>query len=219
MKYSWIFFDLDGTLTQSGSGIMNSVRYALRKMGKPEPPEKVLRRFIGPPLSDSFVRFCGCTAQEVQQGIVFYREYYTSGGMFENELYPEVGDMLRTLKEAGLRLAIATSKPEVLSLQIVEHFHLNQYFEAVCGATMDDTRVKKSDVIAYALETLGIAQEQKPSVLMVGDREHDILGAKENGLDSMGVLYGYGSEEELCKAGADYIVETASGAAEKILTL
>lgn len=219
MKYSWIFFDLDGTLTQSGPGIMNSVKYALRKMGKTELPEETLRRFIGPPLSDSFVRFCGCTPEEAKQGIVFYREYYTSGGMFENELYSGVEDMLRALKDAGLRLAIATSKPEFLSVQIVAHFHLDQYFEAVCGATADEKRVKKSDVIAYTLETLGITQEQKASVLMVGDREHDILGAKENGLDSMGVLYGYGSREELCEAGADHIVGTASEAAEKILAL
>lgn len=217
MKYSWIFFDLDGTLTESGPGIMNSVKYALRKMGKTELPSEKLRRFIGPPLSDSFEKFCGCTAEETKQGIAFYREYYTSGGMFENELYPGVEEMLRTLKNAGFRLAIATSKPELLSIQIVKHFHLDSYFEAVCGATMDEKRVKKSEVIAYALETLGISEAEKKSVLMVGDREHDILGAKENGLDSMGVLYGYGSESELCKAGADYIAETAFLAAEKIL--
>lgn len=219
MKYSWIFFDLDGTLTESGSGIMNSVKYALRKMGKPELPEETLRRFVGPPLSDSFVRFCGCTPEEAKQGIVFYREHYTSGGMFENELYAGVEEMLRTLKDAGLRLAIATSKPELFSVQIAEHFHLAAYFEAICGATTDETRVKKSDVIAYTLKKLRITPEQKASVLMVGDREHDILGAKENGLDSMGVLYGYGSREELRKAGADYIAETASEAAEKILAL
>lgn len=219
MKYNWIFFDLDGTLTQSGPGIINSVKHALRKMGKPELPEETLRHFIGPPLSDSFVKFCGCTQEEAKQGIVFYREYYTSGGMFENELYSGVEEMLRKLKNAGLRLAIATSKPEFMSVQIAEHFHLNQYFEAICGATVDEKRVKKSDVIAYALEMLGISQEQKDAVLMVGDREHDIFGAKENGLDSMGVLYGYGSREELCEAGADYIVGTAHEAAEKILTL
>ncbi|MFR8548355.1 MAG: HAD family hydrolase [Lachnospiraceae bacterium] len=219
MKYSWIFFDLDGTLAQSGQGIMNSVKYALRKMGKPELPEETLRRFIGPPLSDSFVRFCGCTPEEAKRGISLYREYYSAGGLFEGELYPGVEDMLRTLKEAGFRLAIATSKPEIFSVQVVEHFHLTPYFEAVCGATVDETREKKSAVISYALWTLGITQEQKASVLMVGDREHDILGAKENGLDCMGVLYGYGSREELSEAGADYIVETASEAAEKICML
>lgn len=219
MKYTHILFDLDGTLTESGPGIMNSVRYVLNKLGKPQQPPEVLRKFVGPPLAHSFMHFCGFTEAEANSAIYTYREYYHEKGMFENSVYPGVEEMLKSLKAAGLRLAVATSKPELLSIQILKHFHLDHYFEVICGATMDEKRVKKGEIIAYALEILGISSEEKKRVLMIGDREHDIFGAKENGLDSMGVLFGYGNREELEQAGADFIAETAKGAAEKILSM
>lgn len=219
MKYTHILFDLDGTLTESGPGIMNSVSYALQKLGKPAQPPEVLRKFIGPPLVHSFMNFCGFGEEEANNAIHTYREYYQKKGMFENSIYSGVEKMLKQLREAGLHLAVATSKPELLSVQILEHFGLASYFEVICGATMDEKRVKKGEIITYALESLGLSEEEKSGVLMVGDREHDVFGAKENQLKCLGVLFGYGSREELEQAGADYIAETAQDVAEQILNL
>lgn len=209
MNYQYILFDLDGTITESGPGIMNSVAHALKKLGAKEQPESILRKFVGPPLAQSFMKFCGIPKEQTDYAISLYREYYKRQGMFENRIYPGVEEMLDLLKKNGKKLAIATSKPEVFSVQILEHFHMADYFELICGATLDEKRVKKEEVIQYTLESLKIQPGDKKKVLMVGDREHDILGAKRNGLDSLGVLYGYGSRPELAGAGADYIVETA----------
>lgn len=218
MNYNYIFFDLDGTITESGPGIMNSVAYALDKLGAKAQPQSVLKKFVGPPLAQSFMNFCGIPREQTDYAISLYREYYRKNGMFENSVYPGVEKMLADLKAGGKKLAVATSKPENFSVQILEHFHLIDYFEIVCGATMDEKRVNKEEVIAYTLESLRINDERKKTVLMVGDREHDIIGAKKNGLDSMGVLYGYGSRGELEAAGADYIAETASEIADRILS-
>lgn len=208
MSYQYIFFDLDGTLTESGPGIMNSVGYSLKKMGQQEQPESILRKFVGPPLAQSFMNYCGIPQEEVNRAISLYREYYVKHGMFENKVYPGVKELLEELKESGKILAVATSKPEPLSIRILEHFELDDYFAVICGATMDEKRVTKDEVIHYTLNRLGIREEEKKSVLMVGDREHDIFGAKKNRLDSLGVLYGYGSRQEFEAAGADYIAET-----------
>lgn len=215
--YTYILFDLDGTVTQSGPGIVNSVRYALEKMGAAPLDTRTLEKFVGPPLADSMMNYAGLTRQEAGRAIGFYREYYTEKGMFENSVYPGVEDMLRALKADGRVLALATSKPEAFAGQILEYFHLAEYFSFVCGASMDEKRVEKAEVIAYTLKTMKINEAQRADFLMVGDREHDILGAKSNGLDSLGVLYGYGSYEELKNAGADYIAETAAQAAQMIL--
>lgn len=218
MNYTYILFDLDGTLTESGPGIMNSVSYALEKLGKPSQPTEVLRKFVGPPLAHSFVHFCGFAKEEVPVAIETYREYYRKKGMFENSVYPGIAEMLQCLKDAGLHLAVATSKPEVLSLQILEHFDLKPYFEVICGATMDEKRVKKGEIIADAMKGFGITETDKSRVLMVGDREHDVLGAKENGIASMGVLFGYGNRKELETTGADYIAESAADITKQILS-
>lgn len=204
MKYHVVLFDLDGTLTESGIGITRSVAYALRKHGIEEPDQKKLDRFVGPPLIDSFMRFYGFTAEQARQAVDDYREYYAVKGIFENRVYDGVIPMLEGLKKAGVRCVLATSKPEHYAAQILEYFDLAKYFDFVAGATMDEKRTNKADVIAYALEHAGTG-----TVLMVGDREHDIHGAKANGLDSVGVLYGYGSREELESAGATYITATA----------
>lgn len=198
------FFDLDGTLTESGIGITRSVAYALKKHGITETDQAKLDRFVGPPLIDSFMRYYGFTKEQAVQAVADYREYYAVTGIFENRVYDGVVEMLQVLQEHGVRCILATSKPDGYANQILEHFGLAKYFDFVAGATMDEKRTNKSDVIAYAL-----AETHAENVVMVGDREHDILGGKENGLATIGVLYGYGSRQELETAGADYIAETA----------
>lgn len=219
MKYQYILFDLDGTITESAPGILNSVRYALKKMGFAIRDEEELLQFIGPPLVDSMKKYYSMNEEQAEQAVVFYREYFSQKGLFENSVYEGIEESLKLLSESGKKHAIATSKPEEYSVRIIEHFGLTDKFEKICGATMDKSRNEKADVIRYTLEMLGIPDEDKGSVLMVGDRRHDIIGAKQNGLDSMGVLYGYGDRNELEEAGADYIAESAIDVAKIILKL
>ena len=216
MKPRYIFFDLDGTLTDSGPGIVHSVAYALRKLGVEPPEPEKLRPFIGPPLLWSFAHFYGFDEEKCREGVRLYREYFTAGGMFENSVYPGIPEALERLRAAGFRLAVATSKPELFSKQIISHFGLDGSFEAVCGAAMDETRTEKADVIRYALETLGVTAGES---LMVGDREHDVLGAKAVGLSCVGALWGYGSREELTNAGASALAETPQEMTELILRM
>lgn len=204
-KYQYILFDLDGTITDPGLGITNSVMYALNKFGISDKREN-LYKFIGPPLAQSFQNYYGFDEEKAQLGIKYYREYYTVDGIFENIVYDGVEQMLKNLKQSGQKVLMATSKPEKFAKQILEYFKLDSYFDYVAGATMDEKRVRKADVISYALESYGI--QNLDEVLMVGDREHDVLGAKEVGIDCVGVLYGYGDRQELEKAGSKYIVET-----------
>ena len=204
--YDVILFDLDGTLTDPGEGITNSVAHALKKLGIPVPERRALYKFIGPPLYASFMDFYGLDRQKALEAVEFYREYYRDRGIWENEVYAGIPELLAKLKGADKRLLVATSKPENFALQILEHFHLRQYFDRVAGSTLDSSRVEKADVIRYALEQQGIAPG--PSVVMVGDREHDVLGARKAGLDCIGVLFGYGDEPELKKAGAAHIAAT-----------
>ena len=206
MKYQTILFDLDGTLTDPGEGITRSVAYALESFGIHVPDRKVLYPFIGPPLLDSFMEFYGFSEKDARQAIEKYREYFGKQGIFENELYSGVPEALEELKKAGGRLVLATSKPEPYAKEILEHFHLMGYFDFVSGSQLDGTRSKKEEVIAYALGHCGKGAEDK--ALMVGDRKHDVQGALENGLPCAGVLYGYGSREELEQAGAQWILET-----------
>ena len=202
--YEVILFDLDGTLTDPGEGITNSVAYALKKYGIEVADKKSLYSFIGPPLKDSFMKYYGFSEEKSMEAIMFYREYFRETGIFENKVYDGVTELLRKIKASGRKTVLATSKPEEFALRILEHFDLMKYFDVVAGASMDEKRNKKGDVITYALEKGGFG---KSGTVMIGDREHDIFGAKENGLDSIGVLYGYGDREELEKAGADYICE------------
>lgn len=204
--YKYIFFDLDGTLTDPGEGITKSVEYALNKYGIQVEDRTSLYKFIGPPLTDSFSEFYGFSEEKAVEAVSFYREYFGVTGLFENEVYDGIVSVLETLKEKGLHLLVATSKPEEYSVRILEKFDLIKYFDFVCGATMSGSRVKKADIIAYALESAGV--EDKSTVLMIGDRHHDIDGAKINGLASMGVTYGYGDRAELEEAGADYIIDS-----------
>ena len=203
--YRYALFDLDGTLTDPSLGITNSIMHALSKMGREIPSRESLYRFIGPPLVPAFQEFIGMTPEEAEQAVVFYREYFSVTGLFENTPYDGITELLTKLKEHGVILAVATSKPEQFAVRIIEHFGMADTFTLVCGATLDSSRSKKGDVIAYTLKKLGITDADKSDVLMIGDRHHDIEGAKENGLVSAGVLWGFGDENELKTAGADAV--------------
>ncbi|MBQ2847177.1 MAG: HAD family hydrolase [Clostridia bacterium] len=205
-KYSVVLFDLDGTLTDPGIGITNSVMHALKKYGIEVEDRAELYKFVGPPLIDSFERYYGFSHDEAVKSVAYYREYYRDKGMFENSVYDGIEDLLKRLCEKGKNIILATSKPEPFAKEILRHFDLEKYFFFAAGSTMDETRTNKADVIEYALSECLITD--KTSVVMVGDREHDIIGAKKNGIDSIGVLFGYGSREELESAGATYIAET-----------
>lgn len=206
--YDIILFDLDGTLTDPGLGITNAVAHALRRFGIPVPPRTELYKFIGPPLVDSFMEYYGMTKEQADTAVVYYREHYRDTGLFENAVYDGIDTMLARLTAAGKTPVLATSKPEVFARRILEHFDLDRYFRFVAGATLDGSLSTKGDVIAHALNLC--QPEDLRRVVMVGDRKHDILGAKENGLDSIGVLYGYGDRPELEQAGATYIAPTVA---------
>lgn len=204
--YHTILFDLDGTLTDSGPGITNSVAYALKKWDIIENDINILKKFVGPPLDASFAKYYGFSKEKCVQAIQYYREYYLTKGIYENQVYDGMEELLKWLRDTGRRAIVATSKPEPSAIHVLEYFHMDSYFDIIAGATMDGSRVEKSDVIRYALDRAGI--RDLSGVVMVGDRENDIQGAKANGLDSIGVLYGYGSREELEEAGAMQIAET-----------
>lgn len=197
--YQTILFDLDGTLTDPGMGITNSVMYALEKLGYEIPPRQALYKFIGPPLHDSFQDFYGMNTQQTDEAVRLFREYFARQGIRENALYPRIPEMLERLGGAGKHLVLATSKPEQWAKMVMEQFGLDRYVRDIAGATMTRERNKKGQVIAYALEAFGV---DPATAVMVGDREHDILGGRENGLPGIGVTYGYGSREELEQAGA-----------------
>jgi len=210
-----ILFDLDGTLTDPMMGITKSVQYALKKHGIIEKDLWNLTKFIGPPLMDSFQRYYGFSEEEARQAVVDYREYFAPTGKFENIVYDGIPEMLQALKEQGFVLAVATSKPEVFAKDILVHFDLEQYFDFVGGALLTG-RTDKAEVIAYVLKHLGV---EKKDVIMIGDREHDIIGAAKNQLDSVGVLYGYGDRAEHEACGAGWIVDTVDELKRYLLSL
>lgn len=206
--YQYVLFDLDGTLTDPGLGITNSVMYALKKWGIEVKDRSELYPFIGPPLQESFETFYGFSKEKAAQSVEYYREYFREKGLFENEVYDGIEDLLKRLKDSGRTLILATSKPEEFAIRILKHFHLADYFTVLGGASMDGSRSQKADVISYALEKGKVKDLTK--AVMVGDRKHDILGAKQVGMDSIGVLFGYGNQKELEDAGATYIAANVS---------
>lgn len=208
MKYKIALFDLDGTITDSGPGILNSIRYALRKHGLPIPCEEVLRTFIGPPLKEQFQAVCSLTDEESVHMVESYREYYAEKGIFENSVYEGVPQLLQRLHKRGVRILMATAKPEYFAKKIAEHFGFSQYFEFIGGACMDGRRTDKAEVIEYVLSSCKVSEEERAHTVMIGDRSHDMLGAEKAGVHSLGVLYGYGSREELEEAGAEMIADT-----------
>ena len=198
-----ILFDLDGTLTDSGEGIINCAEPAMRHFGLPIPNREEMRTFVGPPLEDTFRRF-GVPADRVEEAIAVYRSRYIPIGKFENTPYPGIRELLETLKGEGCRLYVATSKPEGMSVEILEHFGLAQYFDRICGATLDASRSTKEGVIVSLAEQNG----RTDIMVMVGDTKFDILGAKAHGIPAIGVAWGYGKGSEMREAGAVGIAET-----------
>lgn len=216
LMYDTVLFDLDGTLTDPYEGIANAVTYAMRRIGRADPSASELKAFIGPPIFDSFFKMCGGDGNAVDRAVFYYREYYMDKGKFENKVYDGVIDMLDKLKSQGITLAVATSKPEAVSVEILERFRLANSFDVIAGASLDKSRAEKSKVIEYALDMCGV--RDKSRVIMVGDRKYDVIGAKNNGLGCIGVLYGYGDRAELSEAGADFIVTTPQGVADIVLS-
>ena len=204
MRWKYLFFDLDGTLTDPMQGITRSVQYALRHFGIDEPDLRKLCPFIGPPLADSFRERYGMSDAEAAEAVAKYREYYAPKGIFENDIYPGIPELLAATAAAGCVNVMATSKPTPFAERIAEHFGFARYFRLVSGSTLDGTRTTKSDVIRHALGTLGIAPQE---AVMIGDRRHDVEGAAATGLAAIGVLWGYGSREELQTAKPAFIAE------------
>lgn len=215
MPYSTVLFDLDGTLTDPGEGITKSVAYALKKFGIEIADLTSLYKFIGPPLADSFMKYFSFTREDALKAVDFYREYYSVTGIFQNIMYEGIDALLQTLFNHGLKIVLATSKPRVFALKILEEFKIAKYFTYVSGSELDGTHVNKDEVIACALTACGLTSSS--GLIMVGDREYDIFGAKKHGIDSIGVLFGYGSLEELKSAGATYIAETVQDIGRIIL--
>lgn len=210
--YRIILFDLDGTLTDSGLGIFNCVEYALEKYGIQVEDRSSLRRFVGPPLLKSFQDYYGFSEEKAAEAVRYYRERYGEVGLFENEVYDGVVEMLEELRADGYDLLVATSKPQRFTERIMEHFDLAKYFTLLVGSDDENGRNTKGKVIAHALQSYAemkksSIEEVKSKAIMVGDRHHDIDGAKENGIDALGILWGYGDRQELEAAGAQYIIE------------
>lgn len=206
MNYQYILFDLDGTLTDPKLGITKSVAYALKSYGIQVDDLDSLLKFIGPPLQESFVKYYGFSEEQGAEAVEKYREYFKPYGIYENKVYDGVENMLTELVKCGKKVILATSKPTVFANVILEYFHLDKYFTCAVGSELDGSRVKKGEVITEALRQAGVTD--KSLAVMIGDREHDILGAKENGIDSIGILYGYGDRAEHEAAGAGMIVES-----------
>jgi phosphoglycolate phosphatase len=207
-----ILFDLDGTLTDSGEGIINCAWLALKHFGLPLPDKETMRVFVGPPLRDSFMRF-GVPEEDVETAIEIYRSRYVPTGMFENTPYPGIKSMLGALKAQGHQLFVATSKPEGMATAILEKFQLAPYFDLICGASMDDTRDSKDKVIAYLLEKTG----GKDDYIMVGDTAYDVEGAAVNGIPTIGVAWGYGKVADMEAAGAKAIAHSPAQLLEILL--
>lgn len=222
-QYKFLLFDLDGTITDSQHGIINSFMYVLDKFNIKVTDKTELKPFLGPPLTYTFQNLLGFSEEDAALGIKYYREYYREHGIFDNMVYDGIPELLDSLNRAGYKLILATSKPEKFAVQILEHFGLLKYFDFTAGSTMDDARSAKADVITYALASCGITDLSE--VVMIGDREHDILGAKNASaalptgteIDSIGVLYGYGDRDELERAGETYIAETVQDLAAFLL--
>jgi len=204
----YILFDLDGTITDPKEGMTKALQYSLKEFGINVENRDDLAKFIGPPLRDTYKNYYGFNAEETERAVSKNREYFAKVGIFENFLYDGMAELLKTLQSVGKQLIVATSKPIVYAERILKHFEVDQYFDFISGSELDGIRSKKSEVIKYALDTMDITELEK--VVMIGDRKYDIIGSKEIGVDSIGVLYGYGDLCELTAAGATHIVESVN---------
>lgn len=205
--YKVILFDLDGTLTESGEGITKSVQYALEKLGKPEPDLQKLEAFVGPPLLQQFMKYSDLDEETAEKAVEYYRERYTDTGIYENHCYPGIESMLEKLWRKGYILAVASSKPECFVRKILDYFDLTKYFREIVGSEMNGNRTGKAEVIEEVLERLQMS-DHRNEVIMVGDKEYDILGARKAGLQCLAISYGYGSMEELKNARPLQIVDS-----------
>ncbi|MGI6002382.1 MAG: HAD hydrolase-like protein [Lachnospiraceae bacterium] len=205
--YDYILFDLDGTLTDPGEGITKSVQYSLHRMGIEKRAEE-LTSFIGPPLRDEYMRFCHMDEDQAERAVALYRERFNDIGIFENKVIPGIPALLRSLRESGRRLAVATSKPEVYTLRILDRYDLHRYFDLVVGSYLDGTRESKPEVVAETLRQFGVDGGSRAQAVMIGDRSYDMEGARANGIDGIGVYFGYAQEGELEEAGAVRVART-----------
>jgi len=206
MAYEICLFDLDGTIVDSQQGIVNSILHTVATFGLEMPSMERLKKFIGPPIRVSFEKVFNMSPKDANSAVSKYREYYAEKGVFENILYPGIEDTLKILKERGKTIALATLKPTVFAVKILEEFGISQYFTYALGSELNGDRNTKGEVISDVLDALGDISKEK--TVMIGDREYDILGAREMGLSSIGVTYGFGSRRELEYAGADMIVDS-----------
>ena len=207
-SFTHLFWDLDGTLTESAPGIMNSARYALEYYGIHNVPESTLKKFIGPPLMDSFQELFGFSREKAHEAMGKYREYFGEKGLFENSAYDGIIETLSALKSQGKHLFVATSKPEIFMNRILEKFNLAPFFEFAGGSDLEETRSEKAKVIEYVIKENHLEEErEKGKILMIGDRKHDIIGAHKNNIPCCAVLWGYGSREEFSEFNADFIIE------------
>lgn len=204
--YSHVIFDLDGTLTDPGEGIINSLLYALDFFGIQGDP-RILKRFVGPPLIDSFMKYYGFSEEQAREAVKRYREYFREKGVFENQIYEGIPELLSVLKEQDKKLAIATTKPTVFARQVLEYFRVDHYFEddLIIGSYLDGRRTVKAELVGAVLDLLSIDDGR---LVMVGDRKYDMIGAKTHSIDSIGVTYGYGEEEEITLAEPTYIAHS-----------
>lgn len=217
--YKYVFFDLDGTITEPEEGIINGVLFALSKFGITVEDRTTLYPYIGPPLRDSFRDYHGLSEEDTEQAILYYREYYSTKGIYQNDIMPGMEQAFQTLRQHGCHLYVATSKPELYAKQILQHLKLDGYFDIIAGSTFDKARDTKAAVIEYLIT--GIAADQvKPSfdeIIMVGDRKFDVIGARAFGIDTIGVLFGYGSKEEFEACDCRYVAADAEEMVQMIL--
>ena len=217
MKIKYVLFDLDGTLTDPAEGITASVNYALKKFGRDVDDMTLLYKYIGPPFVRSFIEFEGMTQEEACEGLKYYRENFIKEGIFQNEIYVGIEELLLKLKNSGYAIILATSKPEELAEQILEHFDIKRYFDFIAGNTLDEKRQTKREVIEHILNHY--PEIERENAIMVGDRRYDVEGAAQCGIDTIGVLYGYGGAEELSTAGAKLLARSPEDVYTKILML
>ena len=198
-----LLFDLDGTLTDPLTGITNCIEYALDKLGKQLPSGKNLRWCIGPPLRESFAKLLATEDKAlIEKAVTLYRERFGSVGLYENQVYGGIADVLASLQNYGHTLYVATSKPTIYAQRIIAHFALQHYFKCIYGSELDGTRGDKTSLIVHILQTELLSPAE---AVMIGDREHDMIGAKENGVSGFGVLWGYGTRDELERSGAQAV--------------
>lgn len=213
-KIDTILFDLDGTLTDPKEGIVNSILYALEKLGLHENFIDELDNFIGPPLRESFLKRYNLSNELADNAMLYYREYFSIKGIYENRIYPGVKDMLETLSSHNFHLFVATSKPTIYAIEVLRHFNIDTYFKEIIGSNLDNTLTDKKEIISYMVSTYGL---QASNSIMIGDRKYDIIGAKNNSLKTIGVTYGYGSIDELLEFHPDFIVNNCKGIEELLI--